>query len=64
MKKMIQIISIVLFGIGFFIVAGTAGASDLNRIDLGTIDRNCLIGMTLIIGGVFLARIGGAADGE
>lgn len=45
--------------IGFFIIAGTAGASDLNTIDVGTALLNGMIGVTIITGGVMLDRIGG-----
>lgn len=64
MKKMIQIVSGLIIGAGVTMIAGTAGASDLGLIDFGTIVRNCLIGLVIMIGGVFLAQIGGAADGE
>jgi hypothetical protein len=45
--------------IGFFIIAGTAGASDLNTIDFMTSVENSLIGLLILIGGIFLGRIGG-----
>ena len=64
MKKMIQIISVVIIAAGAMMIAGTAGASDLDLIDFGTIVRNSLIGLVIMMGGVFLAWIGGMADGE
>lgn len=63
MKKMIQIVRGLVIAAGVTMIAGTAGASDLNTIDLGTIIHNCSIGLILMIGGA-IAWIGGAADGE
>ena len=59
LKKVIGIISVWLCVIGFFIIAGTAGASDLNTIDFMTSVENSLIGLLILTGGIFLGRIGG-----
>ena len=64
MKKAIQIISGVVIAVGFTVIAGTAGASDLNTIDLGTAVLNSMIGLTIISSGVLLIKIGGVAYGE
>lgn len=58
MKKAIQIISGAVIAAGVTVIAGTAGASDLNLIDFGTIVQNCIIGLTIITGGV-IAWMGG-----
>lgn len=58
MKKAIKIISGAVIAAGVMVIAGTAGASDLNLIDFGTIVQNCLIGLTIITGGV-IAWMGG-----
>lgn len=59
MRKVISAMSKAIIMIGFFIIAGTAGASDLNTIDVGTALLNGMIGVTIITGGVMLDRIGG-----
>lgn len=62
MKKAIQIISGVVIAVGFTVIAGTAGASDLNTIDLGTAVINSMIGLIIIAGGFMLGRIGGVLN--
>lgn len=64
MRKVISAMSKAIIMIGFFIIAGTAGASDLNTIDVGTALLNGMIGITIITGGAMVAKIGGAAYGE
>ena len=64
MYKVISVMSKIIIGIGFFTIAGTAGASDLNTIALSTAVLNGMIGLTIIAGGALLAKIGGAAYGE
>ena len=64
MRKVISVMSKAIIIIGFFVIAGSAGASDLNTIGVGTAFLNGMIGLTIISGGVMLGRIGGAAYGE
>lgn len=64
MKKAIQIISGVVIAVGFTVIAGTAGSSDLGLISIGTTVENSLIGLIIMIGGVLLIKIGGLAYGE
>lgn len=64
MKKAIQIISGVVIAVGFTVIAGTAGSSDLGLISIGTTVENSLIGLIIMIGGVLLIKIGGVAYGE
>lgn len=64
MKKVIQIISGVVIAVGFTVIAGTAGSSDLGLISIGTTVENSLIGLIIMIGGVLLIKIGGVAYGE
>lgn len=59
LRKVIGTLSVWLIVIGFTIIAGTAGASDLNTIDLETVVQNCVIGLLIMTGGAFLGRIGG-----
>lgn len=62
MKKAIEIISGVVMTVGFTVIAGTAGASDLNTISLGTAILNSMIGLIIIAGGFMLGRIGGVLN--
>lgn len=64
MKKAIQIISGVVIAVGFTVIAGTAGSSDLGLISIGTTVENSLIGLIIMIGGISLIKIGGVAYGE
>ncbi len=43
--------------LGIMIIAGTAGASDLNEIELGTILINSVIGLVIAVSGYLTLEI-------
>jgi hypothetical protein len=50
-RKIIKYICALLFVVGFAIIFGTAGASDLNNISMNQIVTQVLIGLVLFVGG-------------
>ena len=64
MKKKIGLVFMIVFVvIGFVILLGTAGASDLNRISFDEMTKRCLIGIMFFVFGFLSMKIGGLDSG-
>lgn len=62
-KKIGLVFTIVFTIIGFIILLGTAGASDLNRIGFDEMTKRCLIGIMFFVFGFLSMKIGGLENG-
>lgn len=59
MRKIISKISCLIMFIGFYVLVGTAGASDLDLIGMSDIISRGLIGIVLMLTGFIGVKIGG-----
>lgn len=62
MKDKLLAAGLVLGVIGFVILLGTAGASDCNSLPFDKIVKHAVFGLTMLLVGFVMMRIGGDSD--